>query len=337
MTGGPMTAYERQPERGFGIGAMAGAALTAAGRVAVRNPAAVGGTTAFLVALSFVSANAVWYQPQFHPGAFVATREQSVVPPAPQPVPEARPAETEPVDGSRTEIRQVTPEQETAKAEPRAEPSEPRAEPRSTGSVNPSGGDQTVRSAQGVLKELGLYDGEVDGMIGPQTREAVENYRRIVGLEADGGIDSALLEQLGLETQNAVFPEVPPTPAPRPELTASTKAQPESAAAPEPEPEPASAREPESAPAQEQRRVSAPDSGAGDDLQMASLDNADPAVRRVQAGLRAFGNEGIEVDGVLGEDTRDAIREFQSLFGLSVTGKPDDEFLTKMREVGLIN
>ena len=40
-----------------------------------RNPTLVGGTTAFLVALSFVSSNALWYQPHAHSGAFFATRD----------------------------------------------------------------------------------------------------------------------------------------------------------------------------------------------------------------------------------------------------------------------
>ena len=40
-----------------------------------RNPTLVGGSTAFLVALSFVSANALWYQPHAHSGAFFATRD----------------------------------------------------------------------------------------------------------------------------------------------------------------------------------------------------------------------------------------------------------------------
>ena len=42
-----------------------------------RNPALAGGATAFLVALSFVSANALWYQPYAHSGAFFATRDFS--------------------------------------------------------------------------------------------------------------------------------------------------------------------------------------------------------------------------------------------------------------------
>ena len=57
-------------------------ALGAVGGALARNPTLVGGTTAFLVALSFVSANAIWYQPHFHSGAFFATRDVDYVGPA---------------------------------------------------------------------------------------------------------------------------------------------------------------------------------------------------------------------------------------------------------------
>src|SRR5690606_10525323 len=73
-------------------------------------------------------------------------------------------------------------------------------------------------------------------------------------------------------------------------------------------------------------------------VQVASTEPVnDPLIERIQAGLKAFGNDGIEVDGIVGEDTRAAIREFQSLFGLEVTGEPDAALLAKMREIGLTN
>ncbi|MDZ5698368.1 peptidoglycan-binding domain-containing protein [Chelativorans sp. M5D2P16] len=283
-----MKHYARAPERRRRSGWF-GAGLSAAGSAVARNPIAVGGTTAFFVSLAFVSANALWYQPQMHPSAFVSTRaSQFAVPeqdmaPQPQAVP-------------REEARR-------APAEPRRQPA---PEPETTGSVaedtdtQPAeAGDPTVRAVQNVLSELGLYRGPVDGLTGPQTRGAVETYRRIVGLEENGEIDAPLLQQLGLEeaTANAA----PPRPAPRPAPQAD---------------------------------------GA---VQTASLDTAaaqaagDPTVERVQAALKAFGNDDIEVDGVLGENTRGAIREFQSLFGLPVTGEPDEPLLSKMREIGLTN
>lgn len=282
-----MTVYARRRERRSGITALAGAGLSAAGRAATRNPLAVGGTTAFLIALSFVSANAVWYQPQPHPSAFVTTREKPTAPSRPQT--EAEPPH--PTEAPRRQVRQITPGAEPAETEA----SQP--EPQSTGSVAPDGGDPTVRAVQGVLQQLGLYTGEIDGKTGPQTHEAVEKYRRIVGLEPGHAVDSDLLDQLGLTSQGT--PALDEAPAPLP--------------------------------------VPRPSQEAGGEVQTASLDNGDPTVERVQAGLKAFGNDGIEVDGLLGENTRSAIREFQSLFGLPVTGKPDDEFLAKMREVGLIN
>jgi peptidoglycan hydrolase-like protein with peptidoglycan-binding domain len=69
----------------------------------------------------------------------------------------------------------------------------------------------------------------------------------------------------------------------------------------------------------------------------ASVRAPDPVVSQVQAGLRAFGNDNIKVDGVIGPATTAAIKEFQTLFGLDVSGTIDDELVAKMREVGLTN
>lgn len=63
----------------------------------------------------------------------------------------------------------------------------------------------------------------------------------------------------------------------------------------------------------------------------------DPVIVQIQAGLRAFGNDGITLDGVPGNKTRAAIREFQSLFGLKTDGEPTDAVLAKMKAVGLVN
>src|SRR3954452_47113 len=46
----------------------------ALGGMISRNPVLVGGSTAFLETLFYVSANALWYQPFPHAGAFFATR-----------------------------------------------------------------------------------------------------------------------------------------------------------------------------------------------------------------------------------------------------------------------
>ncbi|MGB3416792.1 MAG: peptidoglycan-binding protein [Mesorhizobium sp.] len=76
-------------------------------------------------------------------------------------------------------------------------------------------------------------------------------------------------------------------------------------------------------------------SGAAPDASAAG--GADARIIKIQAGLKAFGNDDIQLDGVVGARTSAAIREFQSLFGLPVTGKPEEGVYAKMREIGLTN
>jgi peptidoglycan hydrolase-like protein with peptidoglycan-binding domain len=223
---------------------------SAIGAMIARNPVVAGGSTAFAVALFYVSANAIWYQPHAHRGAIFPTREF---------VRALEPQTREPETTFLIE--------RPAEAPPRPSPA-----------ANP-----TTAQVQGVLKELGFYSGAVDGLSGPATGKAIEAYRAKVGLKVTAAIDEELLVQLGIEPTTA---GIRPSPAPR-------------------------AAEP-------QRQT-----------ERASL------IKKVQAGLQAFGQDGIEVDGIPGARTKSAIREFQSIFGLPVTGEPDQAVYDKMREIGL--
>jgi peptidoglycan hydrolase-like protein with peptidoglycan-binding domain len=224
-------------------------------RIIFRNPMLVGGSTAFLVALTFVSANALWYQPHAHPGAFFATRDFAGVMPSP-PEPDAT-------------IRIVRPR-----------------------AARPAG-DPKVREVQSILGRLDFYSGEVDGIPGPNTRQAIFDYQTKMGLEATGSIDASLLDLLGAASGRQDI-----APARAPETAA--------AAAPEADP-------------------------------LAPPLPADRQIMKLQAGLRAFGNDDMEVDGILGARTRAAVNEFQALFGLPETGEPDEAVYAKMREIGLTN
>ncbi|MBN9074336.1 MAG: peptidoglycan-binding protein [Rhizobiales bacterium] len=242
---------ERLPKRG---GGRAAAVAAAAGGMVARNPLLVGGSTAFLVALSFVSANALWYQPFVHEGAFFATRTI------------ARPAAPRVV--SETTIRFERPD-----------PVPPALQ-----------GDPVTKAVQTVLKDLKLYEGDVDGVPGPNTRRAVATYQKTVGLPVTGAIDARLLEQLDTNPTAAIPPK------------------------PRPDPKAGAARQPAAA------RFDGADSTAAD------------RIRRVQAGLREFGKTDIGIDGIIGNRTRAAIKEFQAMFGLKQTGEVDDALYEKMRK-----
>ena len=266
--------------------------LVLTGGAILARPALVGGTTAFLVATAFVSANALWYQPYQHTSAFFTTRALiQHEPPAAAPKPQPRPA------AARTDTR------------PAAQQPAAQTGPETTSSL--PAGDPQVALVQQILKKLELYEGEVDGLAGPQTSGAVEHYQRLVGMTPNGRVDEALLRQLGIGAQAQTAAATPAAEAAKPVVEKVAVTIPSSVPVPRPRP----TDSPKVVPAD----YKAPD----------------PTIVRIQAGLKAFGNDGIELDGVVGARTRSAIKEFQSLFGLKVTGEPDAAVYAKMREIGL--
>ena len=58
--------------------------------------------------------------------------------------------------------------------------------------------DQVVADVQSVLQEQGYYRGEVDGLVGPLTQEALAAYQSAQGLEPTAAIDQPTLESLGI-------------------------------------------------------------------------------------------------------------------------------------------
>jgi len=58
--------------------------------------------------------------------------------------------------------------------------------------------DQVVANVQAALQAQGYYQGEVDGLLGPLTREAIAGYQRDHGLYTTAAIDPPTLESLGM-------------------------------------------------------------------------------------------------------------------------------------------
>jgi len=58
--------------------------------------------------------------------------------------------------------------------------------------------DQVVADVQSALQEQGYYKGEVDGLLGPLTRQALAEYQSANGLYATETIDQPTLSSLGL-------------------------------------------------------------------------------------------------------------------------------------------
>jgi N-acetylmuramoyl-L-alanine amidase len=58
--------------------------------------------------------------------------------------------------------------------------------------------DQVIADVQTELKDMGYYRGEVDGLIGPLTRQALTEYQTDAGLQTTAVIDEPTLDALNL-------------------------------------------------------------------------------------------------------------------------------------------
>jgi hypothetical protein len=58
--------------------------------------------------------------------------------------------------------------------------------------------DQVIADVQAELQQMGYYRGEVDGLLGPLTREALRAYQSDQGLIVTAAIDEPTLDSLGL-------------------------------------------------------------------------------------------------------------------------------------------
>jgi peptidoglycan hydrolase-like protein with peptidoglycan-binding domain len=145
----------RRPKKVSGLERYSGAAAQRAGAFVSENPALVGGTTAFAVAMFFFASNALWYQPNAHRDAFFETRslDSYKAPVLPQ--------IHSKLGGGKEDVFKIV--QDEA----------PQADP-------------VVRDIQSALQEMAIYDGSVDGVAGPKTLAAIRAFQKRAGLEPNG-------------------------------------------------------------------------------------------------------------------------------------------------------
>ncbi len=292
------------------------------------NPSIAAGICTFAVAFSLVAGNALYGQRGGHPVPLFATRDAITTRSVEKPV--AR--ETRKQAG-------VPAAEGAAKQVP-----VPQSRPEKAAVGSPS--SSLVRDTQEGLKLLGHYAGEVDGLYGPKTREAIVRFERAAGLEATGLVSAALAEMVtkGTKKQSkpaaaAVVEAAPVVPVEkvaadpaRPAeaqkavaTTSSTKAEPASL-------EPVKV---------ETVRIEAPKAAAAPaDTQTSAETAADirlsALVARIQIGLQNFGELEVPLDGQLGERTVEAIRRFQDRYGLAADGQPSEALVDKLEQIGAL-
>jgi peptidoglycan hydrolase-like protein with peptidoglycan-binding domain len=244
-----------------------------------------------------------------------------------QTLPQLEPAPTQP------EPAQPTPEPapEPAPAQPTpAQPTQP--EPRPVLRVGSQG--EPVSELQALLKLLGYYSGEVDGVYRANTAAAVSAFQQAVGLQADGIVGSdtwnRLLPASSSSTAAAATPTPTPTPTPSP-----TPATPSVTPTPAPTPTPVTTSpettgansatesttetDPPAQPAQP-ANSNQPTQAASIDLPVLRVGLRGPAVARLQERLKTLGFYDGTIDGVFGAETQAAVQEAQRNYDLEPDG-----------------
>lgn len=282
-----------------------GRCLRIVGALIGRHPSVAGGSAAFLVIFSFVSANAIWYQPGAHPAPFFRTRDR---------LPER--AEAPAVRGDRASAQKQTVDELLAKlpassaggrdGTPTASipvPRHPTAAP----------GDDTafITQVQHALADRQFYRGAFDGRMGRDTQAAIEAFQAATGEPLTGKASPELLARIEATSRNAVaIPRSRPGEAMPAEDTEIAKI--------------ISASVPASIPARP--------------MPASAKAGAAPVglVARIQTGLRNIAYSDVAIDGIAGEQTKAAIRNFEKNYRLPETGEPSQKVLDKLIAIGAL-
>lgn len=159
--------------------------------------------------------------------------------------------------------------------------------------------DDIVTELQRALAQRGRYDGPVDGLFGPRTEAALRAFERSVGLQPGAESYESLLRRM--------------TAAPQPQAAAQPAAAQPATVAPQSQPP-------------TQAAVTPPQPAA----------DAAPTPQRIAALQRVLSDYGfgqVEPSGVVDTTTAAAIREFERVRHLPVTGRVSDKLVQEVRAV----
>ncbi|WP_279100462.1 peptidoglycan-binding domain-containing protein [Bartonella apis] len=289
-------------------------------RHARKNPLMACGFFLFLVGFGFVTFNALFYQSASHHAVFIQTRPLAQQISAPS-------AQSMSNKADHAQEGTVSAVSSSASSASQTQPS-----PTSKETTLPD----NLLDAQKMLAAMGLYDGPLDGLDGPKTRNAIALWRQnskgngnpnrgkqqddiaslISGaLPKSGNVDQVTTQSLSTTRQavaNGQNIAAVKEAAGNQNKTGADNGDVKILQA-----------TPAVAASQQATNINGFKAGTAD-------------IMRVQAGLRAFGDDHVVVTGTEDENTAEALRNFQKMFSLTITGKINQEVIDKMKDIGLI-
>ena len=165
-----------------------------------------------------------------------------------------------------------------------------------------------IAQIQRLLQKLGFYSGSLDGLSGPRTLSAIKKFESSKRLAERGNISHSLLLLLETAVESAKSNY-------RNSSIGQKILQ-----------DGLSGRKHANKPSKTTNKIS-----------KTPPTRIDPAlITRVQVGLINFGSRDVRIDGLMGNQTKAAIKQFQKRFNLDITGLPNKKLIRKLESVGAL-
>ncbi|MEZ5872389.1 MAG: peptidoglycan-binding domain-containing protein [Nitratireductor sp.] len=253
-------------------------------------PSIAAGSCAFAVAFALVAGNALYAQPGGHPVPLWATRDAMTT----KSIARQQPGSSSSTEPGSIGLAAIALERIPV----------PLSRPQRD--ATPALQSSLVADTQKALKLAGYYDGEVDGLYGRRTRDAIIAFQRSNSFSQTGQVSISLLSAVRQKSagENAETQSVKVAARIRPE-------------------------EPTAVVEKTSNRASPVTQQPGDVVREAMI-------ARIQIGLINLGESGVSIDGLLGPQTISAVKRFQAKYGLPTTGEPDTGTIRKLEEIGAL-
>ena len=278
-------------------------------RHARKNPLMACGFFLFVVGFGFVTFNALFYQSVSQRTVFIQTRPlvnqntNATIQNAPQKAAQSSNTTPDTIAASSSTQSNVAPNADK---------------------TLPDNNPENLLDIQKKLAAMGLYDGPLDGLDGPKTRNAIalwhQNSKPVTGQgESQKQRDDIASLISGALSKNDTVDHVTTQSLSDPKMSLPST--------------------PKANDVVTEKTIPQTNASNGEAKQDNTANNfkANTAdVMRVQAGLRAFGDDHVVVTGTEDDNTAEALKNFQKMFSLTVTGKINQEVIDKMKDIGLI-
>ncbi len=190
--------------------------------------------------------------------------------------------------------------------------------------------NQMLADAQTMLQSMGFFSGKIDGFYGPQTAQAIRQYEAFVGLTPKGALVPSIINKINSGAAVSA-PQAQAIPAAAPLVLTPSPVSIEATVQPVDDVLAQLVSSAAQATLTQPTIISTPAAPVVNPL----LDKA--LIENIQRGLATLAFYNAPVDGIAGETTAKAIREFENFLSFEMTGRVSTDVQQWLVDAGAYN